>query len=91
MTAHDSSCFNCSEFLADCRCGEAEGYSSGGAVCPYCGAMHDPADDNNELLDERTDEWTCGQCGKTFVTSVYIRHTWTTHRFTKNDPAYTEA
>lgn len=34
---NDEDCLNCLENIAECKCGDTEGYSSEGAVCPYCG------------------------------------------------------
>ena len=53
-------------------------YSTEGAICPHCGYMHDPADDNYRLYSEETCVWECGECGEEFAVSVYVSHSWTT-------------
>lgn len=56
---------------------ERETYSCEGAVCPYCGHVHEAHDDNYELYDEGTCEWRCHSCDKDFAVSVYVSHSWT--------------
>lgn len=79
----DSDCFNCDKPLSGCQCGESEGYSSGGAVCPYCGYLNDPGDSDGELYDESVEESECGNCALTFRCSLYVSHAWTTNRLSK--------
>ena len=55
---------------------EAETYSNKGAVCPHCGHVNDPADDNYSLFSEETCEWECGCCDREFNVSVYISYSW---------------
>lgn len=52
-------------------------WSKDGAICPYCGYINLPEDDNWRLYDESTDEWECGECCKTFNVSIYVSHSWT--------------
>ena len=56
---------------------DMETYSTDGAVCPHCGHLNDPSNDNYSLYDESTTSWECGGCEKPFTVSVYVRHSWT--------------
>lgn len=57
-------------------------YSTDGAVCPYCGYIHEPCNVDYVIYDEDCDTFDCYNCGKTFNTSVYTSHSWTTTKIT---------
>lgn len=54
-----------------------ETYSKDGAVCPYCGKMNSPHDDDlYRLYDEATDELRCISCDKDFDVEVWVSFSW---------------
>jgi len=76
----DNDCFNCDAPLAECACGDSEGYSQDALVCPYCGELNAPADSDGQAYSESMEEYMCGACGKDFECTVHIMHSWTSHR-----------
>lgn len=60
---------------------ETEIWSNDGAVCPYCGYINKPHEnDNYELYDDMTDEFSCNNCNKRFKVYVNISHDWETKK-----------
>ena len=57
-----------------------EQYSNDGAVCPYCGYLHEPPETDYTIYNESLDEYECDHCGKTFKMSLYISYSWTTSK-----------
>lgn len=74
----EEECTNCDDPITECECGDTEGYSSDGAICPYCGNSHDPADDNHSLYDQDCESFTCQSCRKVFNVDLYISYSWMT-------------
>lgn len=76
----DEKCFNCGDDMKNCHCGDTEGYSSDGAVCPYCGHI-DPADESEgSLYDDYLEYNHCPSCNKEYQVDLYISYSWTTKR-----------
>lgn len=57
-----------------------EHLSSNGAVCPYCGYVHEAGADNPSLYDESTEEFKCEHCNKKFKVRVDITFDWWTSK-----------
>jgi ribosomal protein S27AE len=62
-----------------------ETYSTDGAECPHCGHVSRAEDSDGALYSESTDQWECGGCGKPFIVSVYVRHSWTCTPFDETE------
>ena len=62
-----------------------EQISSSGAICPYCGYVHEPDGDNYELYQEGETIITCDHCDKDFKSDLYISYTWTTTKIEDED------
>ena len=77
---NDNACFNCQADMTDCECGDTEGYSSNGAVCPYCGHTDLACDSGGRLYDESNTTNKCPSCGEEYVMDLYIVYTWTTKK-----------
>lgn len=73
-------CFMCDKPLPECKCGETQGYSNCGPVCPYCGHEEKYACHSPKLYDESTEEWECSECEETFRLRVAVTYAWSTHR-----------
>jgi hypothetical protein len=43
-------------------------YSTSGPTCPYCGHAETP--DGRHYYDDRTDELTCGECGRDYLVEI---------------------
>ena len=77
----DSTCWNCNDLLSDCKCGDTETYDNEeGPICPHCGYLNKACDSDGMLYSERTEEWDCGDCGKSFGVSVSVSFAWTANR-----------
>lgn len=76
----DDQCFNCLELITKCNCGETEGYSSNGSVCPYCGETDLADQSEGYIFDESHDTNTCPSCNKEYQMDLYISYTWTTRK-----------
>lgn len=50
-------------------------YDRGGARCPYCEFLHEPAE-YPELYDEDIAEFECANCDKLFEVTAYIKRAW---------------
>ena len=59
---------------------EDEQYSNEGAICPYCGHLHEPGDVDYVIYNESLETLTCDHCGKDFNVSLYISYSWTTSK-----------
>ena len=62
-----------------------EEWSDEGAICPYCGCLHDPNDGDYELYDDCLDEYTCHCCGRKFKVSLHTRYSWETSTLDEDD------
>ena len=80
MKMGDSDCWTCGVEMKLCECGETEGYSSEGAVCPYCGDIDKGDESEGHLYDEYMYENECSSCGKVYKLDLYISYAWTTNR-----------
>lgn len=77
----DKICFNCEDPLEDCNCGNTETWEDKeGPICPFCGYLNKACDSGGLLYSESTDEYDCGDCGKTFSVSVGITFLWIASR-----------
>ena len=73
-------CNNCRENIAECECGETEGYSNEGAICPYCGYTDLASESEGYIFDESNDTNDCPACDKEYEMDSYISHSWTTNK-----------
>ena len=76
----DYQCVNCNKELINCHCGETQGYSNHGAICPYCGHCNDPVEGDYILYDESIAEYDCDHCSKDFSVNLCLTQAWTTYR-----------
>lgn len=60
-----------------------EQWDDEGAICPYCGHLNKPEDDDYQLYDQSIDEFTCNNCDKSFLIDLHISYSWWTRK--KND------
>jgi len=72
----DTECLTCWEELAECKCGNATGYSDKAIYCPYCGHANNTGD--FDIDDD--DVFTCFRCEKDFIVSVHVFYKWETRR-----------
>lgn len=61
-----------------------EQYSKDGAICPYCGHLHQPCDTDYSIYDENLCTFDCHDCGKKFNISLYVSYSWTTTQLIQN-------
>jgi len=73
-------CLNCVDHVKNCTCGNTEGYSKTGAICPYCGYLNRADNDEITLYEESTDTYICGECNVEFIVRVSITHSWSTSK-----------
>ncbi|MCK5604493.1 hypothetical protein KAR91_21565 [Candidatus Pacearchaeota archaeon] len=73
-------CDNCLDNIAECECEETQGYSTEGAVCPYCGYTDLASDSEGYIFDESNDTNNCHACGKEYKMELYVSHLWTTNK-----------
>ena len=57
-----------------------EQWSDVGAVCPYCGHVNKPEDDDYQLYDLSLDEYTCSICDKEFILKTDVSYSWKTRK-----------
>lgn len=61
---------------------DKEQYSTDGAVCPYCGYIHEPCN-CDYVIYEDLDSFDCYNCGKSFSVGIYTSHSWTTTKLSE--------
>jgi len=73
-------CFYCTDKFESCKCGEAEGWSDEGAVCPYCGHVDLAKNSEGYLYNEASETNSCVRCGKDYKMELHVSHSWSTER-----------
>lgn len=76
----DNLCSSCRAEMKKCVCEDTEGYSSNGAVCPYCGDVDLASESEGHLYNEGMTENECSSCSKVYGCVLYVSYTWTSRK-----------
>jgi anaerobic ribonucleoside-triphosphate reductase len=73
-------CYTCNEHIHKCDCGETEGFSEEGAVCPYCGWVDLASESEGYIYNKSNETNRCPRCTKEYEMWLNISYSWETHR-----------